>query len=278
VGDPVPVPLPIEAVPDSAGGVEYRWAADRDEAPLLTVKELDDGTVTVGLGDPNRGSGTEHLTLYGEPATLVGDLLLRDDPASRFEPASEPYPRPFEIPAVAERPLPFILSPGQEVSIAVIATPSVPGDRLASITVEAVEVARPTSPWYLTSQLHVEGIYGPLARLLPSNLYFNRPPEHPGLPPVLRALVENAGQLDLRITGLTLSGRSRGRFSVVSDRGAPPFTIPSGGSTDLTITYTPTCDGDYTLYDDEATLTVESNDRPQSLALSAFSYGFCELP
>jgi hypothetical protein len=256
-GDPVDVPLPIEARPEGRGFV-LGLAPDAAEAPILKIDE-DGETVHVSLGDPTRGPDTQALTLYGQPARLVGNLLLRDDPTAVMAPAAAAHPRPLSLPAFAERLRPFVLRPNESVEIVVTARPTAVGTRRAELRVDAVPIGNPSQPVRLISQVHVEAVHGPMLRWAPDFIYLGLPND-PG--PDRWALIYNAGHFDLQVTRLSIVGAQASRFAFGPPRaGRPartaPFTLAPGDFEDIHVVYTPECDGSYTLpFDHQASLVI----------------------
>jgi hypothetical protein len=277
-GDPVDVPLPIEARPDRAGAV-LQPSADASDAAILDFKD-DGAKVEVTLGDPSRGRGTEPLTLYRQPVRLVGGLLLRDDPAAVFSPTARAYPRPFSIPAFAERQPPFLLPAGESVKIVVIAQPATTGVRRAEIRAEAVPIGTPTQTLRATSVLSVDALDGPQLRVIPEpHLYFHRNSSSQARDYDRAVVLMNVGYFDLGVTRVAIVGRDAARFALqFRRRSGAPFTLVPGDSEDLVFTYTPECDGSYSDPDHEASLVVESNGGNWRLPLYGSSYGFCDLP
>jgi hypothetical protein len=278
-GDPVEVPLPIQAEPSAGGGESLGLAPDADETPILVIKERAEA-VDVSLGDPDRGPHPQDLTLYGERARLVGGLLLRDDPASTF--AAAPPGRPFAVSAYAEKVPPFVLGPGESVRISVIARPSAPGVRSALLRVDAEPVAGGAPALWAQSLVRVDALQGPQAARAPDRIWFRRTGGPPGQGARRAALVENVGSFDLDVTQLLLQGPDASRFSVLSESGGPPLRLPSGGAADLWITYAPQCDGTYgtptSAAEHVGTLAIRTTGGDVEIALSGSSYGFCELP
>jgi hypothetical protein len=273
-GEPVAVPLPVEGTTRTDGGLALRWSADAADAALLTVKE-DLDTISLTLGDRLRGPGTELLTVYGEPVRLVGDRLLRDDPASRPAQRSGGT-RPFGLLAFAERRPPFLLAPGERVEVDVIAQPATVGVKQAGILVEAVEIANPAVRHDVVGRLIVEALSGPQAHVLPHLLWFRR--EAGTLTSTSRrALIENVGHFDLEVSALRLSGPSAGRFAIGTGR-VPPFRLAPGESADIQLTFTPECDGSYPVAgvaDHQATLVIDTDDVDPALPLYGVSGGYC---
>ncbi len=274
-GDPVDVPLPIEAVP-SGSGKTLRWAADASDAPIVTYRD-DGATVDVTLGQPARGSGTETLSIYRQAARLVGNVLLRDDPADTLAPAAPAWPRPFTIPAFAERQTPFLLGPNESVKIVVTARPTATGVRTANIRVEAVPIGDPRRAVQVISQLSVTALSGPQLRGIPHMLLMGSGAYRDD---TRFAMIENVGNFDLRLTRLVIVGRNASRFAIAtSGAGRPPavpFTLAPSGYQDIQILYTPQCDGTYTPpYDHEAALRVESNGGTWQLPMYGASQPFC---
>jgi hypothetical protein len=277
-GDPVPLPLPIAATPGAAGVVELAWAPDATDAPILDVRE-DGDDVEVHFGDPTRGAGAESLVLYGEPALLVGDLLLRDDPAAVFVPAATAL-RPFALAAFAELEPPFVIGPGRSVRVVATVTPSQLGQRAAGVRVAANDAITGVALTPVVGQLVAEAIQGPMVSLIPDRLFVGLTAAAPPAVPSRKALLQNAGAADLEVHDVYLSGAGAPRFTVAADRGPAPFTLAPGEHSDLTIIYTPECDGSYgtstTVSDHEALLVVETNDRMVATQLWGVSQPWCE--
>jgi hypothetical protein len=281
VGDPVQVPLPIEANPDGNGGSALRLTDDAADAPIVTLSPDGKG-VRLALGDPLRGPAAQPLTIYGQPARLVGGLLIRDDPTAVFTPTLASGARPFTVSAFAERTMPFVLGSGAAVKIAVIAQPTGLGLRSALLRVDAVAVGAPATPLQATASLRVDSRQGPQLHLAPSTLWFNKAQGETVAQARRAAMIDNVGSFDLDVTRIRIQGRDAARFSLSSARGAPPLRLSPGGYADLWITYTPECDGSYgtgsSLVDHEAVVVIESASGVAELPLTGASYGFCELP
>ncbi len=276
-GDPVPMPLPIEAKMGPAGVLALRLAADAGEAPILSLEQTSTD-LRIALGAPDDSGEPQPLTLYGEGATLVGSLLLRHDPGAVFEPAAPGDPRPFVLPAHAEARPPFVLSPGESVTIRVQARPGAIGQRSAGLAVEAVSLVNPAFSQTVVAQLVADSLSGPQLHALPPALWVKRDSASDFPEPRRYALLENVGHFDLEVQQLDLAGSGASRFTVESDRGLPPFVLPPGESSDLVIRYLPACDGTYTLPDHEARLLVASNGGAAEIPLFGLSHGYCELP
>lgn len=278
-GDPVQVPLPIDMEKVVANDAfRLGLGSDLEDAGLLVVKD-NGGWLDVSLGDPERGSLPQQLTVYGQGARFEGGLLLRDDPEAAFPAASGG--RPFTFAAFAERRLPFILAPGESVKVVVTARPSSVGVRTALLRVEAEPTITSGFLW-TQSALRVEAVQGGLLRRAPERLWFNRTGGTAGQPAQRVVLVENAGVLDLDVTQIQVQGPHASRFTVVPSNGTPPWRLARGGAADLEVTYAPECDGTYgtptSLAEHEATIVVRSTAGDVEVALQGSSYGFCELP
>jgi hypothetical protein len=277
-GDPVPVLLPIEAVPGEKG-VTLQPSADFGDAPILKVEE-DGDLVRFSVGDPVRGSGIEPLTLYGQPARLVGSLLLRDDPEAAISPSAMPYPRPFSMQAFAERRPPFVLGPEQSVQITVIAQPTVIGPRSARIRVEAAPIGAATSTQTLEGAVLVSSLSGPQLQVLPDQFIATWMYEDGT---ERWAMIANVGHFDLEVTRLAILGRDASRFALTTwdcgraaQLGAPPFWLAPADCINLGILYTPECDGSYVHpFDHEALLRIESNAGNREVSVYGRSESFC---
>lgn len=276
VGDPVPVPLPIEGKPDG-NGLALAWVPAAPAQELIRVTD-EGGQISVSWGDPRRGAGSESLDLGGSSGTLVGDLLLRDDPAARFAPEPGSLARPFWVSAYAQTKPPFELPPGAQRRIVVTATPSGTGPREARVRVRAIDPANPSTPLDVVGVVAVTGIAGPQLAALPTSIWIKRDASQPAIAPSRWALLENVGASPLTVSALRLEGAGATRFGATAERGAPPFVLASGESTRVEVSYAPQCDGTYALPDDEASLRVVSNGGSATLPLYGLSYGFCELP
>lgn len=279
VGDPVPVPLPIDAAPLGDRGLELTLG-NVEEAPLVTLREIG-GAVEVRLGDPGALPGdVQALALYGEPATLRGLVLTRDDPRAAFAPAAGAT-RPFLVPAYAEEQLPFAMRPGERRTIAVEARPSAHGDRRAELVVRYASATQPWQTEQVRSQLRMEVVSGPLLHHAPSSLLVDRD-ANGGQPGHRTAMVSNTGHFDLTVHALQLSGPGASRFVVTSDLGLGPFVLRPGDYADVRVEYLPDCDGTYgtatSALDHEATLVVTSNGGTAGIGLGGASRGFCPTP
>ncbi|MET0551808.1 MAG: hypothetical protein ABW221_02150 [Vicinamibacteria bacterium] len=278
-GDPAEVPLPyrFETKP---GGTTLKPTADVADAPLVRVT-AGAGETAVTLGDPTRGAGTEHLTLYGEPVRLEGNLLVREDPASVFVPAGPSGPRPTVV-AVAVRAPPFVLAPGETALARITARPTALGVRDAFLRVSAVPLTGPSTTLTAQSVVRVEAIQGPQLNLTPRRLWFDRPSSATGQEHRRAAMIDNVGTLPLDVTRIRLQGPHASRFSFVSERGLPPFRLPSADYDDIRVTYAPECDGTYgspgSVVDHRATLVVDSTGGRVELVLEGSSRGFCPAP
>jgi hypothetical protein len=279
LGDPIPMPLPVEAKPAGDGSVTLRLG-DLGEAPLLFLSELGGGGVTVGLGDPAAPPGQpQPMTLYGEGAQLRGHYLTRDDPAATFVPPPSSDPRPFVVPAYVELVPPFLLRPGERRSIAVEARPSAHGLRRATLRVQGAPASDPQLTLDVRSQLMVEVVSGPLLRWAPLSLLVSRGTG--GSEPSHRtAVVFNAGHVDLTVQGIALTGAGAAQFVATTNRGTlGPFVLPPGDYVDVRVEYLPECDGSYgtatSMLDHEATVVVTSNDGTARLPVGGASVGFC---
>jgi hypothetical protein len=275
-GDPVEVPLPIESVSGRSGSA-WQLAADAADAPIVRWKD-DGATVDLTLGEPGRGSGTEAVTLYGQAARFIGNLLFRDDPASIPAPAAPAWPRPLAMPAFAERRPPFLLGRNESVKIMVTARPTATGRRTANVRVEAVPTGNPAARVQVAAQLSIDALSGPQLHGIPDTMLFFG--STPAASDTRFAMIENVGHFDLQVTRIAVAGTHAGRFALASSgRGRPPavpFTLRPGGYQDLQVFYTPECDGSYTLpYDHQAALRVESNGGTWQLPLHGYSSPFC---
>ncbi len=275
-GDPVEVPLPIEAVPGQAGRT-LRLSPDASDAPIVKVEKHSEERIDISLGNPARGSGIEPLTVYRKATRLVGDLFLRDDPAGIPAPAAPAYPRPFAIRAFAEKRPPFVLGRNQSIKIVVTARPTATGVRSAAIRVEAVPIGNPNSLLRVISQLEVNALTGPQLHGMPDFVLIGSSQYRDSS---RFAMIDNVGNFDLRITRLAIAGHHPSRFALAtSGRGAPPpvpFTLVPGAAQDLQILYTPECDGTYTLpFDHDASLLVETNGGNWQLPLYGYSDYLC---
>lgn len=280
VGDPVEVPLPFEAKRSPDGSTVLRVADDAAAAGLLVFDEQP-SHVTVSLGDPARGAGTEPVTVYGKAARFSGGVLLRDDPAVTFMSVHTPEERPFTATAYAERKPPFVVAPGEVVKIAVTARPQSTGLRSALLRVDADPLAPGPALW-AQSALRVEGVQGPQVHVAPERLWFNRTGGPPGSGAVRDVMVDNVGSLPLHVTQMLLQGPHASRFGAVLQSGSLPLSLASAGYVDLHVTYVPQCDGTYgtptSAAEHQATLVVRTTAGDASIPLSGSSYGFCELP
>jgi hypothetical protein len=279
-GDPVQVPLPLKysKIEGQDGVYAVELDSSLEEAGLLVVKTEGDA-LRVSLGDPERGSHAQPVTVYGEPARFEGSLLLREDPAGTFPSVTED--RPFSLTARTEKTLPFDLAPGESVDVVVITEPSAVGVRSALLRVEAEPVGVPGLLW-TQSLLRVESVQGGLLRGTPGFLWFNREGGSPDQGSQRTAMIENAGALDLDVTQIRLEGPDAARFSFASSAGGPPLRLSSAAAADIRVTYTPHCDGTYgtptSLAEHRATLVIASTGGNIDLPLQGSSYGFCELP
>lgn len=276
VGDPVPVPLPIEGKP-TTNGLVLTWNPDAPAQDLLRATE-ENGQLSVSWGDPRRGAGSESLDLGASPGTLVGGLLLRDDPAARFAPGPGSLPRPFSVSAYAQMKPPFELPPGAQRRIFVTATPAGTGAREARVRVRAIDPASPATPLEVVGVVAVTGVAGPQLATLPASIWIKRDAGQPAVAPSRWALLENVGASPLTVSELRLEGAGASRFGASAERGAPPFVLAAGDSTRVEVTYAPQCDGSYALPDDEASLRIVSNGGSAALPLYGLSVGYCELP
>jgi hypothetical protein len=274
-GDPVQVPLPIDAVAGS-GGLTFGLSADASDAPVVRFEERPDDTVHISLGDPARGGGTERLRVYGHAARLVGNLFLRDDPSAVPAPTAPAHPRPLRIAALAERRLPFLLGRNQTAKIVVTARPSATGPRTAAIRVDAIPIGDPANPLRVVSQLRVQALSGPQLDVIPTALMIGTSQYRDSS---RFTLMQNLGYFDLRVTRLAIVGRDAARFSLAtSGRGAPPplpFTLTPGAAQDVQVRYARECDGSYALPDHQATLSVESTGGNWQLPLYGYSQNLC---
>lgn len=275
-GEPVAVPLPITALP-SAGGSSLQWSGDAAEQDLLRVAE-EEGSLVISVGDSRRGTASEPVEIYGVSGKLKGGVLLRDDPAARFDLAPDGVSRPFALTAAAHLEPPFLLPPGARVTLAVTARPLASGQRSARISAKAIDPAQPSVPLTAVSTVSVEGVSGPQLHWLPSALWLKREARESWSEPSRWLLLENVGASPLTVSSWSLSGAGAGSFRLAGDDGAPPFTLASGGSTRVLLTYRPTCDGDYDLPDDTASLQIVSNGGTAAVPLFGLSQGYCELP
>lgn len=275
-GDPVPVPLPV-AGQTVSGGLSLRWSPDAASQNLLRVSEQGD-SVVASWGDPRRGTATESVELYGERASLAGGLLLRDDPAARFDLAPGAELRPFTIAAATRLQVPFLLPPGARATLAVTAEPRAAGHRSARIAFKAIDLTQPSSPLQVVSTVSVDGVSGPQLHWLPAALWLKREPGESWQEPSRWLLLENVGRSSLTLSSWSLAGLGATRFALAGEKGAPPFTLDAGESVRVLVTYRPTCDGDYGLPDDVASLQLVSNGGSGTVQLFALSQGYCELP
>jgi hypothetical protein len=279
VGDPIPMPLPVE-VP--VGGGPWRLG-DLAEVPLLAVTELDGGAVEVSLGDPQAAVTTDQpFTLYGEGVTLRGGVLMRDEADAVFAPAEEGDPRPFVLPAYVEESPPFVLAPGARRLVVIETRPTADGQRTAYLRVRGTPANNPQQLLEVRSALTMEVVSGPLLRWAPGSLLISRR-QGGGEPTHRTAVLFNAGHADLEVLDLQLAGPGALRFAVGTDRGSlGPFTLAPGDYVDVTVEYQPECDGTYgtatSSIDHAATLEVSTNDGVGVLEVAGASYGFCEGP
>lgn len=275
-GEPVAVPLPVVGLPAS-GGSSLAWSRDAGEQDVLRLDEQGD-SVVVSFGDPRRGTATEPIELYGEQARLVGGQLLREDRAARFDLAPGGESRPFALVAEALLEPPFVLVPGARVTLAVTARPLAPGQRSARIAAKAIDPTQPSSPLTAVATVSVEGVSGPQLHWLPETLWLKREVGDAWHEPSRWLLLENVGASPLTVTSWSLSGVGAGRFLLTGENGAPPFTLASGGSSRVLLTYRPTCDGEYGLPDDAASVQIVSNGGSATVPVFGLSEGYCELP
>jgi hypothetical protein len=279
LGDPVPVPLPIDAKQATDGSVSWTLG-DLGEVPVLGV--VDDGrSIEVRLGDPAAGPGVaQPLTVYGEATTLRGAFLTRDDRAAEFVSPSGTE-RPLVIPAYAEESVPFALRPGERRTVVVEARPTAHGLRRAELVVRYASSANPLQGGQVRSQLRVEVVSGPLLQHAPPSLWVERD-ANGGQPGHRTAMVSNAGHFDLTVHGLQLTGPGAARFVATTDLGPGPFLLRPGDYVDVRVEYLPECDGTYgtatSALDHEATLVVTSDGGTARIGLGGASQGFCGAP
>ncbi len=275
-GDPVAVPLPVTALP-VPGGASLRWSRDAVDQDFLRLAEQGE-SVVASWGDPRRGAATEPIGIYGESGSLVGGLLLRDDRAARFDLSPAGEARPFAIAATARLQVPFLLSPGARVTLAVVARPLAAGQRSARIAIKAIDPTQPSTPLSVVSSVSVEGVSGPQLHWLPAASWLKREAGESWSEPSRWLLLENVGTSTLTVSSWSLSGAGAARFTLAGERGEPPFLLAPGESTRVLVTYRPTCDGDYGLPDDIATVHLASNGGSGALPLFGLSQGYCEFP
>jgi hypothetical protein len=278
VGDPVPVPLPLEARRLGDGAAALRLGNLRD-VPFLSVSPRS-GAVDVQLGDPAARPGNEQaFTAYGEGVRLRGAFLTRDDVGARFTPPPGSDPRPFVVPAYAEVAPPFALRPGERRTIVVEARPTSLGQRWAHLGVKYVPASDPRQTHEIRSVLQVQVLSGPLLRPLPGAHYLRRD-ENGATPGHRTGVLQNVGHFDLTVHGMQLTGAGASRFVVTTEPVGPgPLVLPPGDSLDLWIEYLPVCDGTYgtatSLLDHEATLVVSSDGGTARIAIGGSSRPYC---
>jgi hypothetical protein len=278
VGDPVPMPLPIEAKTVAGGGTQLSLG-DLAEAPLLEVTARGD-RFEIRLGDPAANPGDpQPFVLYGEATTLRGRVLTRDAPGATFVPATSP-PRPFVLPAYVEQTVPFVLRPGERKKVVIEARPAAHGLRHAELRVRYHGATNAQQTDEIRSSLYVEVVSGPLLRYAPLSLFFDGAPGS-SAPAQRQATLFNAGHFDLTLNGLQVVGSGRTRFAATPDRSLP-LVLPPGDYVDVRVDYLPECDGTYgtatSALDHQATLVATSDGGTARIELGGASQWFCESP
>jgi hypothetical protein len=276
MGDPVPIPLPIEAT-TNGGDTTLRFG-DLTEVPALTVDEQSDA-VHIRFGDPSLAPGTpQNWTLYGEPTLLRGSILTRVNPSAVFTPSRPSYPRPFALQGYVEKTTPFLLRPGERVNVAVEVRPTAHGQRLATLRIRGVPGSNPGQTYTVQSQLQVQVVSGPLLQFLPNGIFIYRDVNGTQAGHMTATLF-NAGHADLSLQQISISGSGASHFIATTDRGLGPSTLRTGEYLDIRVEYLPECDGTYgtgtSALDHTATLVVTSNGGTAAIALGGASQGFC---
>jgi hypothetical protein len=208
--DPKPVPIPIDLEDQGAEGYELRLGTDFEEFPVVETTEGEN----FFLGRRVSFDRGAEFTVNGHQVTFQGSQAFYTDPTADFQgPLPKHVDRPFHVLAFRLVQAPFNLLPGESVLVTVSATPSAYGEREARLRVDYSEAADPTNTDSIEAPVLAFGLWGPDASVVPAGVWVS---PGSGLPAVRNVFLVNDGDMTLKRTGYTLTGRDAAAFWVAS--------------------------------------------------------------
>ncbi len=245
------VDVPLRYVPSDVGSDAGTLdiASDDPLSPLVTVALSGNGIAHVPVCTLLPDVSAIDFGLTPVASTATGWVKVRNigDADCTISATTISGSADFALASYA-RAVPFTLRAGSSLAtgIPVEFTPAAAGPASATLTIASNDSAQPT----LTIPLSGTGSYAPDIAV-PASLNFGD--VESTLSSTLALTVTNAGNSDLTVTGVTLSGSAD--FTLGAGGPALPAVVAAGATLDVPVTYTPTGGGS-----DTATVQISSDD------------------